>query len=221
MGNLRRFDVRDAIEKKNIEYFIETGTLHGDSVEFVDGLGCSKLKELHSIELLDGLYEGCVKRFEGRDNIFIHHGMSVDLLREILTNGIDGNAFFWLDAHYPGADIGKESYIQEGKEEKEVLPLEQELRVISEIRSNKYDDIIICDDLWIYEDGEYECPARTLDNHLSLYCNGETKEQIGRPNANFVDELFGETHTITKNKLDQGYIIITPKVDIVLEKVEK
>jgi hypothetical protein len=212
MGNLQRFDVRDAINKKSIEHFMETGTLHGDSIEFVDSLGCETLKDLHSIELLDELHEGCLERFKGRENIHLHKGLSVDVLEEVLKSGaLDGNTFFWLDAHYPGADIGKESYIQEGKEEKEVLPLEQELRVISELRGDKYDDIIICDDLWIYEDGEYDCPARTLDKHMAMYCNGETKEQIGRPNADFVEELFGKTHNIEKNKLDQGYIIITPK----------
>ena len=211
MGNLQRFDIKEAVHKKDIKYFMETGTLHGDALEFVDGLGCETLEELHSVELLDELYEGCVKRFEGRDNIHLHKGMSVDVLKEILSSdALDGNTFFWLDAHYPGADIGKELYIQEGKEEKEVLPLEQELRVISELRGDKYDDIIICDDLWIYEDGEYGCHAKTLDKHMELYCNGETKEQIGRPNADFVEELFGKTHNIEKNKLDQGYIIITP-----------
>jgi|TARA_Y100000034_G_C6853201_1_gene387331 hypothetical protein len=212
MGNLQRFDIKGAIDKKNIQYFLETGTLHGDSIEFVDGLKCESIKELHSIELLDELYSGCVKRFEGRNNVHLHKGMSVDVLEEILKNNkLDGNTFFWLDAHYPGADIGKESYIQEGKEEKEVLPLEQELQVIKKYRDDKYDDIIICDDLWIYEDGEYDCPAKTIDNHMKMFCNGETKEQIGKPNADFVEELFGDTHNIEKNNLDQGYIIITPK----------
>lgn len=208
MGALYRFDISSLIEGYGIKNFVETGTLHGDAVELVDSLGL--VDEIHSIELLDKLHKECVDRFEGRDHIKIHKGLSVEVLEEILPK-IEGNTLFWLDAHFPGADIGEESYIQPDKEDREVIPLESELEVISRLRGGKYNDVIIADDLWLYEDGEYLCPAVTLDNHMKLYSKGETKEEIGKPNANFLEDLFDGTHEITRSNMDQGYVVMTPR----------
>ena len=75
MGALYRFDISSLIEGYGIKNFVETGTLHGDAVELVDSLGL--VDEIHSIELLDKLHKECVDRFEGRDHIKIHKGLSV------------------------------------------------------------------------------------------------------------------------------------------------
>ena len=214
MGEIQRFNIKEIINKFNIQYFVETGTLNGDAVQFIRDLNCEEIKEIHSIEILEDLHQNCQLRFEGNSSVHIHHGLSVDIIGNIIEKMEDGNILFWLDAHFPGADIGRESYVQKDKDEKEVLPLEEELRIINKIRGNDYNDVIICDDLWLYEDGIYGgyngSPLMTLNDHMRLYHNGETKQEMGKENANFIDELFGDTHTITKNNLDQGYVIITP-----------
>lgn len=209
MGAIYRFNLTDLAEKFNIDYFVETGTLYGDGVKYAMESTNNAFKEIHSIELLDDLHEDASSKFSSFTNIHIHHGRSVDLLEGVIKN-LDGNILFWLDAHYPGADIGRNSYYQPEKEEKEVLPLESELAIIKKVREN-YDDVIICDDLWLYEDGVYGSDAGTLDNHLKIHCGGETKEQIGKPNANFFDEFWASTHDIIKLKDDQGYAILIPK----------
>jgi len=209
MGAIYRFNLVELIEKFNIEYFVETGTLYGEGVEYARKSTGGAFKEIHSIEILDDLYENAANKYSSVADVHIHHGRSVDVLEDIITN-LDGNILFWLDAHYPGADIGRKSYHQPDIEEKEVLPLETELEIIKKVR-NKHRDVIICDDLWLYEDGIYGSDAGTLDNHLKLHCNGETKEQIGKPNANFLNELWEETHEIVKMREDQGYAAIIPK----------
>jgi len=214
MGAIQRFNIKKIIDEFDIRYFVETGTLEGDAVQFVKDLQCENIKEIHSIEILEDLHQNCQSRFEDDENIHIHHGLSVDVLGDIIQEMGDGNILFWLDAHYPGADVGRASYIQKDKDEREVLPMEAEMRIIDNIRGSNHQDVFVCDDLWLYEDGEYGGyggQLTTLDNHMKIYHNGETKEQMGKPDANFVDELFGDTHDITKSKIDQGYILMFPK----------
>jgi len=208
MGAIYRFNLPEIVKKHNIKYFVETGTLYGDGVDFVLKSIGDKLEKLYSIELLTHLAEKAKIRFSGLNKVQIHQGLSVDILKDLLPL-LDGNTLFWLDAHFPGADIKQASYYQPDKEEKEVIPLEEELNLIFNLRKS-FKDVIICDDLWLYEDGEYETEARTIDNHLRKYCNGETRAQIGKPNSNFLNK-FLDTHNLIKSRLDQGYALLYPK----------
>lgn len=201
MGDLRIFDVEQIKTKFNLNVFIETGTLHGDTIEWLH----PSFEELHSIELDTELYEKAALRFNGNTKVTIHHGNSTDVLEKILPD-IKKSALFWLDAHFPGADVHKVSYDNEKNEDIRV-PLHCELEEISK-RKYTYKDVIIIDDVWLYEDGNYEWG--TFDLH-SQKCNLKvTRSQLVSRNSSFIYETFKDTHKAQKFNNHQGYIVLTP-----------
>lgn len=94
--------ILDYAKKYNCVNFVETGTYRGDTVN-----SCKDFfRELHSIELSPELFKISKSRFEGLNNIHIHHGNSGDLLPKICTNLV-GPTLFWLDAHYSGGETAR------------------------------------------------------------------------------------------------------------------
>lgn len=203
MGDLKPFDLQNFIKKYNNKVFIETGTLYGDGINYVKDL----FSELHSIEIDPVLAQRAQDRFKDISKITIHCGKSNEILSSVL-NKIDDNILFWLDAHFPSADSHRASYSKE-KDKDTRAPLEKELTIISK-RNTKYKDIIIIDDLWLYEDGPFEWGD--FDSH-SKACNMNVtrKELMGEISSDFVYRLFKETHNIKKIYKNQGYFIIYPK----------
>jgi len=84
--------------KKNINVFIETGTLHGEGI---DCALISGFKSIYSIELSGKLYNNCVKKYGNNENVNLYKGDSAKYLINILFM-IKEPALFWLDAHYSG-----------------------------------------------------------------------------------------------------------------------
>ena len=77
-------------------------------------------------------------------------GAEIEVLEQILPE-IKGNITFWLDAHFPGADAHMKTYESCLNIDADTnLPLEREIELISK-RTSSYTDILIVDDLWIYE----------------------------------------------------------------------
>lgn len=203
MGSLNFFDINNIIYKFNIEVFIETGTLYGDTVEF-----CSKFPftEIHSIEIIKELADKATERFISNQKIKIHHGNSVEILKSIIPQ-IKGTCLFWLDAHFPGVDSRHKS-IKEYSESSVRLPLKEELQVITQ-RILTFKDVIIMDDLWIYEDGPYE--TGLFNDHMKKMGWNITRQDIWTGGVNFVYDLFNKTHDIKKDYRHQGYITLYPK----------
>ena len=75
--------------------FIETGTCEGDGVAIA--LDCG-FKNIYSIEIDPNLYAQCKKRFEGKNNVHLYMGDSMEFLPQILSQ-IGSLSTFWLDAH--------------------------------------------------------------------------------------------------------------------------
>lgn len=196
MGNLRIFNLNDYITKYNTTNFIETGTAQGHGLEYANSFN---FKKLYSVEFSKQLYDFCLEKFKSNDNVMIINGTSKDGLEQIFNTEIDGNTLFWLDAHYPYADtVPSIEYYNMGEDDIR-LPLEKELRLIHSKRKH-LKDVIIVDDLRIYEDNSYEC--------------GNIPKEINPPknrNIDFVYELFSDTHKITKDLRNEGYLIIEPK----------
>ena len=93
----------NSLLKYTNDYFIETGTYQGDTVQAVYDSGL--FKTIYSIELSPVFYENCTKRFENT-NVKIFKGSSrTDLA--ILIKNINSPITFWLDSHWSGVpDIG-------------------------------------------------------------------------------------------------------------------
>jgi len=201
MGDLKIFNIQEIKNKFNLEVFIETGTLHGDTIEWL----LPVFNELYSIEIDKDLYQKAYNRFINNDKVKIYNGNSTQILSKILPN-IKKSALFWLDAHFPGADIHKVSYDNEKNEDIRV-PLYHEIQEIVK-RKNLYKDVIIVDDLWLYEDGNYEWG--TFDNHAKICNFNTTRSQLVSINSSFLYDAFKDTHNIQKLNNHQGYLIFTP-----------
>lgn len=96
--------IRYFAKKHNIGMFVETGTLHGDTVEAVKDV----FNTIYSIELSEVLYQNALARFAGEDSIKLLYGDSGWVLSELLTK-ITSPCVLWLDSHYtevPFAALG-------------------------------------------------------------------------------------------------------------------
>ena len=194
MGKLDRFDLNRIIKDFDTAYFVETGTCLGDGVSYAS---LFPFKKIYSLEIMADLAIKARNRFELKSNISIVQSDSVSGLRQILP-GIKRNIVFWLDAHFPGADAGLNSYTITNSETLR-LPLQQEIETICSLRKG-FNDVFLMDDLRIYEDGNYQ--------------NGNVPPDARPSNErdiNFVTENFSKTHFIFRCYNDEGYILLFPK----------
>lgn len=204
MGDIKIFDLAKLIDEFNIKTFCETGTLHGDAVEYVRSL--SNTDNIISIEIIPQLAAKAKLRFETDDRVKIICDDSSKAMYSICNN-INTNALFWLDAHFPGADCHMKKYDDEQRA-KTRTPLKTELQNIYR-RRVKYRDVIIIDDLWLYEHGPFEWG--TFNEHMEKYHNGIKREDICKESSAFIYEMFESSHDIKRIPNHQGYLLITPK----------
>ena len=194
MGTIRRFDLARIIKEYKTQNFFETGTFRGDGVCYALEF---PFKRITSVEIIPEIATEAKARFAGASHVKIIEADSVNALKNELSKN-KANCVFWLDAHYPGADAGITGYDAENIEEMR-LPLVKELETIKALRKNGK-DVLILDDLRIYEDGSYEngnVPADALP-------------KVDR-NIDFAYRYFQKTHIILKCYLDEGYILLFPK----------
>jgi hypothetical protein len=201
MGSIRKIDVQQIRKKCKITTLIETGTLYGDGVDFALESGFEKII---SIEINEQLVELAKKKYANEPRVTIIHGNSPDALRELLPT-ITEPVVFWLDAHFPGCDANLASYKDEIDQTKKV-PLEQELEIIA---SHNYDDIVICDDLWIYED--WNTSSGTFNEHCNRHGHDIRREELCEEGTlERFEKLFEKTHKVIKIYEDQGYLVFIP-----------
>ncbi len=194
MGFINRFDLTRIMKEYNIDSFFETGTFRGDGVEYALR---SPFAKIISVEIISEIAAEARQKFLLQDNVNIITGDSLSILEKELPK-LTGNCLFWLDAHFPGADAGLTAYDAD-TEESVRLPLSKEVETIRRLRPG-FHDVLILDDLRIYEDGPYingNVPADALPRQDR--------------NTNFIYKNFSATHVILKSYLDEGYILIFPK----------
>ncbi|MBS1571007.1 MAG: hypothetical protein JST62_01225 [Bacteroidetes bacterium] len=194
MGSLKRFNLKRISRLYNCEYFFETGTWKGDGVAYAAKF---HFKKIFSSEIVPEFAKKAAQRFESFSSVEIINQNSLIALENKLPE-IDGNCIFWLDAHYPGADEGILDYNEEQQEDIR-LPLEKEIELISK-RIDSYCDVIIIDDLRIYEQGDFKY--------------GNIPTSIIPPknrNIDFIFKYFKTSHNIFKSYEDEGYVYLVPK----------
>jgi hypothetical protein len=207
MGTINRFEIDKLRENYKLGMFLETGTLHGGGVESALNAG---FENIISIEIEPTLAAAAKERFNTNKNIDIIEGDSSKVIKEIV-NSIQHNTLFWLDAHFPGADIGIRPYRDCLKYDYNTrIPLEVELTAIA-ARQGKFKDVIIADDLWVYKPGVYG--AGEIDSHCMSHGHNITRAEIieGRDPLSDLYKLFEQTHNIKEFNQDQGYMIFLPK----------
>jgi hypothetical protein len=151
-------------------------------------------EEIYTVELVESSFNKY--DFSSVPSVRSHLGHSADVLPKILEDNKDVPTFFWLDAHLPTHHHDGD----ENKKDEIELPLESELTMIVE-HKNVSGDVLIIDDLRIYEEGAFE-EGNWADRHQFSNSGG----------SDFVYRLFEDTHNITKSFSDTGYLILTPLV---------
>ncbi len=194
MGSLSRFDLGRIIREYKTPNLFETGTFWGD------GAACAlqyPFFKIISVEIIPEIATKAKTRFAKEDKVEIIEADSIAALEKQLPL-LKGNTVFWLDAHFPGADAKLADYAS-GEDDQFRLPLNKELELISKYRKG-FQDVLILDDLRIYEDGPFEkglAPASAMPQ--------------GERGLKFVYDTFYASHYIFKSYLDEGYILLFPK----------
>ncbi len=106
------------------DIFVETGTYDGQTA-----LNAAPFfKEVHTVELAEGLYQKCKERLSDVKNVHVYHGQSPAFLKKIIPQ-CQGTVVFWLDAHYSG---GNTAMSYDNYEDSEAItPIRQELTAIA------------------------------------------------------------------------------------------
>lgn len=204
MGDITIFDIQNLIDNSKVRSFCETGTLHGDAVNFISRFS---FDSIISIEIVESLAVAAAKRFQHDERVKIVQGDSSKILQSICNKYLDCDTLFWLDAHFPGADNNLTAYDCEQNSDTRI-PLKAELQVLQN-RAHHYNDIIIIDDLWLFEEGPFEWG--TFNEHMKKYHNNEKREIICGQDSSFIFEMFNDTHNIQRLSNHQGYLILKPK----------
>jgi hypothetical protein len=195
MGSLLRFKLDDFISQYHLQTFIETGTARGDSLDYAAQR--PEFSTLLSCEIEPLLASGACCRFNEDPRISVVR-MESGLFMQMVSRADLAPALFWLDAHYPGAGFGLKDY-GDAMPETVRLPLGRELDQIRKHRNGR--DVILIDDLRIYETGDYEAGPLPDD----------TPGQPTPGGADWIRELFAETHDAYTILRDQGYLLLQPK----------
>lgn len=143
MGQLRNLD----FSQFNLDVYVETGTGIGITLS----KAIPHFEKCFSVDIDAELVSRARITFP---TATIDHSLSTSALEKWLQYdiSIDSTVFFFLDAHFPGADYRGEIY---DISKPNAVPLQDELKLIKKYRPYSK-DIIICDDARLYTLGYFE-----------------------------------------------------------------
>lgn len=203
MGVLYAFDLTDLIIDYGLEYYFETGTGIGECLEYALKYPFNKF---YSVDIDEQLIEAAREKFSGYNkDINLTATTSVEFVREYAPElPKESPTLFFLDAHFPGADFHKMSYEDSIRTYKEVaFPLEEEINILQSLRDTSK-DVIILDDLMLYEPGD-------MYEHKGWEYGWLQEELNLATSSQFIYNVFQDTHNFKKDYRNQGYLVITPK----------
>jgi hypothetical protein len=196
MGWVHHFPLAELQKKFNTEVFFETGIGNGDAIIEAQKL---PFKQIISIEIMPLQVERMKEKFKGDPRVRIFCSDSLSALRALDCFVLqEQNVMFWLDAHFPGADIGMGKHDDPTHDDATVrLPLEEELLVIRDGRPGK--DVILFDDLKIYR------------NQGRDAWRDDIKPRHAFSSDKFYEEILSATHDCKVDDAETGYCQLTPK----------
>lgn len=200
MGEINIFDLTPYVEKHNCKTYFETGTGKGVCLSHALNFDFEKF---YSVDLDEELVTAAKSRFVGYPLTLIND-YSSKALEQYVPTLTQEPVFFFLDAHFPGADFHKMSYEESIRTYKEeAFPLHLELQSIKKSR-NTDKDVFLIDDFKLYEEGDYE---------FGGWAYSGLQEELGLvTKSQFIYDLFKDTHTFEKSLRHQGFLFIIPKI---------
>ena len=170
--------------KYKSDYFVETGTHQGDTVDIAINNG---FKTIYSIELSDVFYENCVKRFIYNKNVKIFKGNSRYDLYKIISN-INSPITFWLDGHWSGTN-------NVGCDKDLLCPILHELEQIKNHHIKTH--TIMVDDIRLMDGNHFEATKQEIENKI-MEINSKYKIKYYNDYCAFNDVLVAYIETEKK-----------------------
>jgi len=201
MGTIQIFNLNQYIEKFKCEIYVETGT---GAAECLSHAITFPFNKYYTIDIDGDLIETAEKNFNNSKITFIHNYSSIALQDLVPTLPKETPVFFFLDAHFPGADFHRITYEESIRQfQEEAFPLLNEIKIIKNARDISK-DVFVIDDWKLYDDSlNYEMPGweyKNLQEELGL---------ITSPNEIYKE--FQDTHDYEINLRHQGFLFVTPK----------
>jgi len=193
MGHISFYNLKELQAKHDLKYFVETGVGNGDAI-----IEAQKypFERILSIEIMEEQVKRMKEKFKDDPRVEIILGNTLDVLPKLLDE-IKVPTLFWLDAHFPGADIGMGRHDDTSIDDETRLPLERELLMIKNQRNGK--DVVLFDDLKIYRN-----QGRDAWRH-------DIKPRHQFSSDFFFAEILDATHNFQSSEADTGYAALTPK----------
>jgi hypothetical protein len=218
MGQLTRFDLEELVGAFGIKNYLETGTGLGVSLEYA--LKSKNIKNFFSIEIDKNLANSPqlhqkISAAKSEDqSLKVINSDSLSALRTILDGALDdAPTLFFLDAHFPGADFFQLSYADSVDQNSVYsLPVILELAAISLARNVAKKDVIIIDDLFLFDSGEFEFDRLHPDKAESVRKVLRQRDMyLGGSFITVLKLIFGPNRKFRRFYEHQGYIIILPE----------
>jgi len=205
MGAIYHFDLQEWINKYNLSGYLETGAGYGTSIfnalrynfNFILSVEIDK----EQTDLLNTFF-----RFDSR--IKIINDTSASFLTNILPRIPKNlNCLIFLDAHFPKADLGKASFLDETNEDIR-MPLISELNLIKELRiKNGCKDLILIDDISLYDQNGVYAYEHKHQNPNSLPRDEWMKNGIKK-----IMSTLEDSHSSSILSNQNGWLLFTPKI---------
>lgn len=199
MGTLSRLGLPGLVRAHGLNTLVETGTGHGHSL--LAALQVPELVDIRSIEIDHETYHRNRVVFATEPRVRLYWGDSTDLLEEIAVelDALDRRVLWFLDAHFPGSGRLDPLPMTVAEQSPAMLvPIAGEVSVIREHRDLS-GDVIVVDDLCLFEPGNYETDAAELRAALAF-----------QGGLAWLDDLLKETHRCERILRDGGYLVALP-----------
>ena len=194
MGSLSNFNdtcvkISKLKDNYSLNVFVETGCFRGNTLKYANGLN---FERMYSCDIDQEMIDAC-KNISPSLELF--KGTSVEFLESILPKLEGDRILFFLDAHLPEHDKSNgNKWIESDLN----FPLQEELKIINKYRKDKK-DVIVCDDLRIYEYGPFEGG------------NWDKRKYFETLDLKFISDY---NYNMSKFYSQEGYILLTKDIAV-------
>jgi hypothetical protein len=218
MGQLTNFDLTSLIDDYCLKNYVETGT--GMGISLSHALSYKSLDNLFSIEIDPQLansrllHQQISEAKSTTQTAKVLNSDSISGLRVLLQNVINESpTLFFLDAHFPGSDFFSVPYGDSVDASSTAgIPLLLEMAEISNSRNSAKKDLIIIDDLFLFEDGEFAFGTEHPEKVQSIRSMLRERDLfLGDSFPAVLRLLFGPNRQFRRFYEHQGYLMILPE----------